>query len=114
MTVDQVLDALAEPRRRDILWLLRSGEQAAGDIADEFPDVTRPAISQHLSVLRRAGLVHVRPEGTRRFYRTDPRGLLELRRYLEAFWDERLELLKRAAEAEERRQESADRNASRD
>ena len=94
--------AIAEPRRREILALVRDEELAAGQIASHF-DVTRPAISQHLGVLREAGLVSERRDGTRRLYRARPDGLAELRSFLEGFWDERLDALRRAAEGRERR-----------
>jgi DNA-binding transcriptional ArsR family regulator len=100
--IDVVLQAIAEPRRREILSLLRGAELSAGEIAARF-DVTRPAISQHLQVLAGAGLVAVRKEGTRRLYIARPQGLAELRAFLESFWDDRLLRLKQAAEAEERR-----------
>ncbi|MBI4504818.1 MAG: helix-turn-helix transcriptional regulator [Chloroflexi bacterium] len=105
--MDTALRAIAEPRRRDILRLILSRELAAGEIAAHF-DVTRPAISQHLAVLKAAGLVVERRQGTRRFYRGRPEGLAELRAFLEEFWDEHLWLLKRAAEAEERRLRDGD------
>ncbi len=92
--------ALAEPRRREILRLVSTAELSAGDIARRF-EVTRPAISQHLRVLREAGLVRERRNGTRRFYRARPETIAELRAYLEAFWDESLRTLKTAAEQEE-------------
>jgi DNA-binding transcriptional ArsR family regulator len=100
--VEAALQALAEPRRRDILRLVRDEELPAGVIAAHF-EVTRPAISQHLRVLREAGLVDERRDGTRRFYRARPEGLTELRDYLAGFWEGRLRLLQEAAEAEERR-----------
>src|SRR3954447_8844668 len=100
--IDDVLQAIAEPRRREIMMLIRTSELAAGDIAAHF-DVTRPAISQHLQVLTAAGLVSVRKDGTRRLYQARPEGLADLRAFLESFWDDRLLLLKQAAEAEERR-----------
>ena len=99
--MDDVLQALAEPRRREILQLVRDRELPAGRIAAHF-EVTRSAISQHLAVLRRAGLVTERRDGTRRFYRARPQALGELRAFLEGFWDERLAALKEAAELEER------------
>lgn len=95
------LKAIAEPRRRQILSLVRDGELAAGEIASHF-EVTRPAISQHLNVLKEAGLVSERRNGTRRLYRARPEGLEELRAFLEGFWDDRLGALKREAEREER------------
>ena len=100
--IDLALRAIAEPRRRDILRLVRSAELPAGEIASHF-EVTRPAISQHLRVLVDARLVTVRRAGTRLLYRSRPEGLAELRQYLEGFWDDSLQRLKQAAEAEERR-----------
>ena len=96
------IQALAEPRRREILQLIRERELTAGEIASGF-DVSRPAISQHLGVLKEAGLVTERREGTRRFYRARPEGLKELREFLEGFWKFSLQQLKREAEAEQRR-----------
>jgi DNA-binding transcriptional ArsR family regulator len=100
--LDLALRALAEPRRRDILRLVQYTECPAGEIASHF-DVTRPAISQHLRVLVRSGLVTVRRDRTRLLYRARPEGLDEVRDYLYQFWDEGLERLKSAAEADERR-----------
>jgi DNA-binding transcriptional ArsR family regulator len=100
--MEAVLRALSEPRRRDILRLVAHHELPAGAIAEHF-DVTRPAISQHLTVLKEAGLLMERREGTRRYYTAQKEGLADLKAYLETFWDERLELLKQAAEAEERK-----------
>ena len=97
-----VVHALGEPRRREILSLVRDRELAAGQIAARF-DVTRPAISQHLSVLKAAGLLSERREGTRRLYRARPEALAELRSFLDGFWEDSLERLKVAAEQEERR-----------
>jgi DNA-binding transcriptional ArsR family regulator len=96
------LHALAEPRRRDILELVRHRELPAGRIASHFT-VSRPAISQHLRVLHEAGLVTERREGTRRLYRARPEGLEELRAFIESFWDASLSRLQDEAEAEERR-----------
>lgn len=101
--MEGALKAIAEPRRRDILRLVLHRELSSGEIAARFQDVTGPAISQHLRVLLEAGLVSVRREGTRRFYRARPEGISDLRRYLEDFWRESLDALREAAEAEERR-----------
>ena len=109
--IDTVLQAIAEPRRRDILRLVRHRELSSGDIAAHF-DVTRPAISQHLQILADAGLVSMRREGTKRLYLARPEGLAELRQFLESFWDDRLQLLKQAAEAEERRLDARDKARS--
>ena len=111
--LDRVALALADPHRREILRMLRQRERPAGEIAARF-SVTRPAISQHLGVLVDAGLVTVRREGTRRLYRVRPEGMLELRRYLDEFWDERLLRLKDAAEEEERRVSNRDDERTRD
>ncbi len=105
--LDLVLQAIAEPRRREILRLLRSTERSSGDIATHF-EVTRPAISQHLQVLAAAGLVTVQRKGTQRLYRACPEGFAELRSFLDGFWDEHLQILKQEAEAEERRARSND------
>ena len=100
--LDTAMRAIAEPRRRAILNLINTVELPAGEIASHF-DVTRPAISQHLRILLNAELVTVRKEATRLLYRTRPEGLAELRDYLESFWSDSMELLKSAAEAEQRR-----------
>ena len=96
-----ILDAIAEPRRRAILQLVSDREMTAGQIAGHF-DVTRPAISQHLRVLKDAGLLHERQQGRQRLYRVRPEGLAELREFMERFWDLHLEQLKHAAESEQR------------
>ena len=101
--MEMALRALADPTRVDILRSVLGHELSAGEIASHFK-VTRPAISQHLKVLLDAGLIAMRREGTRRIYRSRPEGLAELRAFLEEFWDERLDMLKEAAEAEERNQ----------
>jgi DNA-binding transcriptional ArsR family regulator len=97
--MEAALRAIAEPRRRAILHLVRDRELTAGEIADQF-EVTRPAISQHLTVLKEAGLIVERHLGTRRLYRARPEGLAELRAYLDQFWADELEQLKEAAERE--------------
>jgi DNA-binding transcriptional ArsR family regulator len=99
--MEAAIRAIAEPRRRDILRLVWDSELPAGEIASHF-EVSRPAISQHLRVLRQAGLVAERRVGTRRLYRARPETLAELRRFLEGFWDEGLDRLRRAVEADER------------
>ena len=96
------LRAIAEPHRRKILRLVQDRELPAGEIAAHF-EVTRPAISQHLRVLKTAGLLSERRQGTQRLYRARPEGLAEVREFLNEFWEGRLRLLARAAEAEERR-----------
>ena len=105
--METALKAIAAPRRRAILRLVRDDELSAGEIASHFDDVTRPAVSQHLTLLKEAGLVDERRNGTRRLYRARPEGLAELREFLEEFWDARLEALKREAEQEQRRKDGA-------
>jgi DNA-binding transcriptional ArsR family regulator len=100
--MDLVARALAAPRRREILSLVRDDELSAGEIASRF-DVSRPAISQHLSALREAGLLSERRDGTRRLYRAQPEALAGLRDFLNEFWTDRLERLKLAAELEQQR-----------
>ena len=107
--MEAALKAIAEPRRREILRLVWDSELSSGEIASRF-EVTGPAISQHLRVLRDAGLVTDRREGTRRIYRARPEGLEEVREFLDAMWGERLSALKREAEADERRTVRADRS----
>ncbi len=102
--METALRAIVEPRRRAILRLVWDAERTAGDIASHF-DVTRPAISQHLTVLKEAGLVDERRNGTKRLYRARPEGMAELRAFLDEFWGDRLEALKREAEREEREQD---------
>jgi DNA-binding transcriptional ArsR family regulator len=97
-----VLDALGDPTRRDLLEVLREGPRAVVDIAAAMP-VSRPAVSQHLRVLKEAGLVTERRNGTKRLYRIDPGGVDALRTYLEAFWTEALASFKAAADDERRR-----------
>ena len=99
-----ILDAVVEPRRREILRLVGGTELPAGEIAARFPDVSRPTVSEHLRVLREAGLVTERREGTRRLYRARREGLSDLRAFLDGFWDARLDDLRREAELEERKQ----------
>jgi DNA-binding transcriptional ArsR family regulator len=105
--VEAALRAIAAPRRRQILTLVRDGELSAGEIAGHF-DVTRPAVSQHLNVLKEAGLVTERRNGTRRLYRARPEGLAQLKAFLEEFWSERLDALKAEAEREEAEQHGSD------
>ena len=97
------MDALGDATRRAIFEQLRRGPRAVGEIANELP-VSRPAVSQHLRVLKEAGLVTERRDGTRRLYRLDPDGLGELRDYFDEFWTEALAGFKAAAERSERRE----------
>jgi DNA-binding transcriptional ArsR family regulator len=101
MAYQDPMDALGDRTRRRIFELLRNGPLAVGEIADELP-VSRPAVSQHLRVLREAGLVTERRNGTRRIYRVDPGSVGELRDYFDAFWNEALAAFKEAAEDERR------------
>jgi DNA-binding transcriptional ArsR family regulator len=94
--MEEAIRAIAEPNRRRILQLVTSKELSAGEIASRF-EITRPAVSQHLGVLREAGLVSERREGTRRLYSLRPEGFDDLKSFLEAFWGEGLERLKEAA-----------------
>ena len=96
---DEALRAHAEPRRRAILRLVAHDELAAGEIAQAF-EVTRTAVSQHLTVLRNAGLVSERRVGTRRYYRARPEGLAGLREFLEDMWASSLDMARRLAEAD--------------
>jgi DNA-binding transcriptional ArsR family regulator len=107
MEMETTLKAIAAPRRRQILSLVRSHELSAGDIAAHF-DVTRPAVSQHLTILKAANLVSERRDGARRLYRARPEELAGLRAFLEEFWDDRLEALGREAERQERREHGHD------
>src|SRR3712207_1449888 len=102
MAYERSFQALGDPTRRAVLEELRGGPRAVGEIAARLP-VSRPAVSQHLRVLKEAGLVTERQDGTRRLYRVDPHGLAEVRTYLEHFWEEALAGFKAAAEKEEGR-----------
>jgi DNA-binding transcriptional ArsR family regulator len=111
--MDRVARAIAAPRRREILNLVRDSELSAGEIASRF-DVSRPAISQHLSALREAGLLSERREGTRRLYRVQPEALAGLRDFLNGFWTDRLERLRLAAELEQQRRDKRGKRKDRD
>jgi DNA-binding transcriptional ArsR family regulator len=97
MAYQAALEALADPTRRTVFERLRGGPRAVVDIAGDLP-VSRPAVSQHLKVLKDAGLISSRREGTRNLYRIEAGGLAALRDYLEGFWDEALEAYRDAAE----------------
>jgi len=92
------LQALADPTRRAVFEALRKGPASVGRLAERLP-VSRPAVSQHLKVLKDAGLVRERPEGTRRVYSAELNGLVELRRYLDRMWEDVLDAFKAEAEA---------------
>lgn len=91
--MEAALRAIAEPHRRQILRLVWDSELSAGEIATHF-EVSRPAVSQHLAVLRDVGLVSERRAGTRRLYRASPEALSELKAFLDEFWGDRLEALR--------------------
>jgi DNA-binding transcriptional ArsR family regulator len=99
---EHVLNALGDPTRRSVFERLRGGACSVGEIADGM-DVSRPAVSQHLRVLKEARLVVDRAEGTRRLYAVDAQGLEALRRWLDGFWDETLAAFKDAAERKTRK-----------
>ena len=92
---------MADPTRRAIVRLVRDGERPAGEIAQHFPSMSRPAVSQHLRVLTEAGLLEMRPEGNRRLYRWRREGLRDAVRFLDEMWTDNLARLKSAAEREE-------------
>jgi DNA-binding transcriptional ArsR family regulator len=100
MAYTDVIQALGDPTRRTVFERLREGPRSVGDLAAGLP-VSRPAVSQHLRVLKEAGLVGERREGTRNFYSVNGDGLAELRAYFEGFWDEALAAFKAAAESDE-------------
>ena len=95
--------ALADPTRRAVFERVAARPASVGELARGLP-VSRPAVSQHLRVLKDAGLVADRPEGTRRLYQLDPKGLQALRAYLDRFWDEALAAFAKAAEAKHEEQ----------
>ncbi|HTP78430.1 MAG TPA: metalloregulator ArsR/SmtB family transcription factor [Rhizomicrobium sp.] len=97
MANGNALSALADPTRRHVMEALRAGPRAVGEIARGMP-VSRPAVSQHLKVLKEAGLVTDRAEGTRRVYYLDPKGLAALRAWLDRFWDQALVAFQEEAE----------------
>jgi DNA-binding transcriptional ArsR family regulator len=107
MTYGNAMTALADPTRRRVFEELRGGPKPVGDIARVMP-VSRPAVSQHLKVLKDAGLVREVAQGTRRFYSIDPEGLGAIRRWLDQFWDAALDAF--AAEVA-RATEEKDRNS---
>jgi DNA-binding transcriptional ArsR family regulator len=102
--IEQILDALGDPTRRSVFERLRGGPRSVGEIAHGMA-VTRPAVSQHLKVLKGARLVVDRAEGTRRLYAVEAQGLEALRGWLDGFWDEALAAFKQAAERETKKQE---------
>ena len=102
-SVGTTLAALGDPRRRTIFELVARAPAAVVEIASELP-ISRPAVSQHLKVLKQAGLVIDRAAGNRRIYEVNPEAIGDLRRYLDRFWDLALHSFKAAAEKSERKQ----------
>lgn len=107
--IDLVAHALADDTRRRLLRLVRDDERAAGELAAAFPQMSRPAVSQHLRLLREAGLVSVRPVGNRRLYRAQAAGLTEMWKFIDSMWTDRLTKLKAVAERAEHARTDADR-----
>ena len=101
MSAEAALAALAEPRRRAIVMLVRDEARSVNEIAAHF-EISQQAVSQHLQVLKDAGLLAVRPQGQRRLYAVRPEGLESVREFLAQFWPERLEDLKQAVEGDQR------------
>lgn len=99
INADHALNALGDPTRRIVFRRLRAGTRSVREIADGL-GVSRPAVSQHLKVLKDAGLAVVRTEGTRRLYGIDTRGIEAVRSWLDGFWDETLVAFKKAVERE--------------
>ena len=96
---DKVLDALGDPTRRTVFKRLRAGARSVSELAEGL-DVSRPAVSQHLAVLKAARLVTDQADGTRRLYSVDPRGIEAVRGWIDGFWDQTLAAFKAAAEQE--------------
>jgi DNA-binding transcriptional ArsR family regulator len=105
MAYANALEALADPTRRRVFERLRAGPSPVGRLAEGLP-VSRPAVSQHLKVLKEAGLVSEEQDGTRRIYRIDPHGLGALRAWLDQFWETALDAFK--AEAEQSQKQEGD------
>ncbi|MGA2252535.1 ArsR/SmtB family transcription factor [Terracidiphilus sp.] len=98
--IEKVFDALGDPTRRAVFRRVRKGNRSVREIAEGM-DVSRPAVSQHLKVLKSAGLVVVQIEGSRRLYGIDRNGIEALKQWLDGFWDTSLTAFKRAAELEQ-------------
>lgn len=98
MAYEMKFEALAAPTRRTVFEKLKAGPLSVGALAEGLP-VSRPAVSQHLKVLKEAGLVRESREGVKRIYRLDTEGLAELREYFDRFWDDALDAYKRSIEA---------------
>jgi DNA-binding transcriptional ArsR family regulator len=106
MTNQNAFAALADPTRRAVFERLAAGPRSVGELAQHMP-VSRPAVSQHLKVLKAAGLVVDRPEGARRVYQIDPQGLGQVRAWLDRFWDSALEAFKTEAEKDDHQENDA-------
>ncbi len=104
MAYGNALEALADPTRRRVFERLREGPSPVGRLAQGLP-VSRPAVSQHLKVLKEAGLVSEEQDGTRRIYRIDPQGLGPLRAWLDQFWEIALDAFKAEAEQSEKQED---------
>lgn len=100
MGYEAALEILADPTRRTLVERLRAGPLPVGELAAGLP-VSRPAVSQHLRLMKQAGVVRMTKKGTRNFYELDLSTLDEVRRYLDGFWDVSLANFKRAAESDE-------------
>ncbi|MGH2940515.1 MAG: ArsR/SmtB family transcription factor [Solirubrobacterales bacterium] len=100
-SIGQTLIALGDPTRREVFELVAARPRAVGELAAELP-VSRPAVSQHLRVLKEAGLVTDEAVGARRVYQLHPEGVAELRDYLDGFWNRSLRAFKAAAEADDK------------
>jgi DNA-binding transcriptional ArsR family regulator len=103
MAYATALEALGDGTRREIMERLRTGPRPVGELAAELP-ISRPAVSQHLRVLKEAGLVTERKEGTRRIYGVEPKTIADLRAYFDSFWEQALAGFKQAAEQKGRRE----------
>ena len=106
MTNAKAFAALADPTRRQVFERLSRGPRAVGDLAEGLP-VSRPAVSQHLKVLKEAGLVTDRADGARRVYQIDPQGLGQVRAWFDQFWDQALDAFAAEAERQEREGEQS-------
>ena len=104
MTYGNALAALADPTRRRVFEALKAGPRSVSRIAARLP-VSRPAVSQHLKVLKEAGLVSDETSGTRRIYRIDPKGLAQIRRWLDSFWDDALTAFQNEANRQQEQEE---------
>ena len=102
MAYAKAMEALGDATRREIMERLRSGPRPVGELAAELP-VSRPAVSQHLRILKEAGLVTERKDGTRRIYGVEPQAIADLRAYFDSFWEQALAGFKAAAESERRK-----------